>query len=184
MKRLIFTMLLLIAGSVSQVFAQGVVQLPEYQHMDVSTTVMVPDGGSMNTGGITRSSSGGTSVGTPILPFRNRSYGTSNSISSMQTSVQIIDLHEMDEAILNSPSVPGRAMRPLGGFVPEDRFQQRRNEVAQPEMKGPQSTHDLFQSRVLEKTEKSVSKEKRAKRSDRSERSEKLRKPLDLSQKD
>lgn len=177
MKRVIFTLFFLIAGSASLVLAQGAVQLPEYQHTDVSTTVMVPDGGSMNTGGITRSYSGGTSSGTPILPFRNRSYGSSNSISSMQTSVQIIDLHEMDEAILNSPSAPARAVRPGGGFVPEDRFQQRRNEAAQPVKVKPQSTHDQLQTRVLEKTEKPVSKEKRVKRS------EKLRKPLDLSQK-
>ena len=177
MKRLILSLFFLIAGSASVVLAQGAVQLPEYQHTDVSTTVMVPDGGSMNTGGIMRSSSGGTSSGTPILPFRNRSYGSSNSVSSMQTSVQIIDLHEMDEAILNSPSAPVRAVRPSGGFVPEDRFQQRRNEVAQPVKAGPQSTHDQFQARVLEKSGKSDSKAKRAKRS------EKLRKPLDLSQK-
>ena len=177
MKRLISALIFVLAGPAALVLAQGVVQLPEYQHMDVSTTVMVPDGGSMNTGGITRSSSGGTSSGTPILPFRNRSYGSSNSISSMQTSVQVIDLHEMDEAILNSPSAPARGKRPGGSFVPEDRFQQRQNEAARPAKTGPQSTHDQFQARVLEKTEKPVSKEKRAKRS------EKLRKPLDLSQK-
>lgn len=177
MKRFIFSLFFLIAGSASLVFAQGVVQLPEFQHTDVSTTVMVPDGGSMNTGGITRSYSGGTSSGTPVLPFRNRSYGSSNSISSMQTSVQIIDLHEMDEAILNSPSGPAHAARPGGNFVPEDRFQQRRSEVAQPSKVRPQSTHDQLQTRVLEKKEKSDSKAKRTKRS------EKLRKPLDLSQK-
>ena len=178
MQRLISSLFFMIAASSSLVFAQGVVQLPEYQHMDVNTTVMVPDGGSMNTGGITRSSSGGTSSGTPILPFRNRSYGSSNSISSMQTSVQIIDLHEMDEAILNSPSAPSRIRRPGAAFVPEDRFQQRQSEATRPEKTRPKSTHDQIQSRILEKSGKPVSKEKRTKRS------EKLRKPLDLSQKD
>ena len=177
MKRLISALFFAIAGSASLVWAQGAVQLPEYQHTDVSTTVMVPDGGSINTGGITRSYSGGTSSGTPVLPFRKRSYGSSNSASMMQTSVQIIDLQEMDEAILNSPSTPGRTRRSGGGFVPEDRFQYRQNEAVRSSQMDQQSTHDQLQTRVLEKSGKKDSKAKRA------QRSEKLRKPLDLSQK-
>jgi len=175
MQRLIFPLFFLIASSASLLFAQGAVQLPELQHFDASTTVMVPDGGSIHTGGITRSSSGSTSSGTPILPFRNRSYGSTNSTSSVQTSVQIIDLHEMDEAILNSPTTPSRFHRPGKALVPEDRFQQRKNSVI-PSRVEVRSTHDQFQSKIQKKNAESSSKEKRNKRS------EKLRKPLDLSQ--
>ncbi len=96
-------------------------QLPSFQHFDASTTVQVPDGGSAYTAGITRSSFGERISGTPILPFQNRSFGSNSSVSSMNTSVQIIDLQEMDEQILNSPS-PVRVRRPNESLSPKDRW--------------------------------------------------------------
>ncbi len=124
------------------------VQLPSFQHFDASTTVWVPDGGSTNTAGITRSSSGGRSSGTPILPFTNRSYGSDVSTSNIQTSVQIIDLQEMDEQILNSPS-PHRVRQPGERLRPEDSY--ARKQQALLEQSALMDVRDSVRARVQPK---------------------------------
>lgn len=155
--------------TVSSVFSQAL-QLPSYENFGASTTVNIPDGGSMNTAGVTRSSSGGKSSGTPILPFRNRSYGSSMGTSMMQTSVQIIDLEEMDREILNSPSGgsgyssggAGRSLSPLSPagisrrvpLRPEDRFQARKEAEAVRNGGGFMSTQEAIQARIGKETKK------------------------------
>ncbi|MDO4571073.1 MAG: hypothetical protein Q4D38_11855 [Planctomycetia bacterium] len=94
---------LLTLCAASLLYAQTV-QLPTFEHFDVSTTVSVPDRGAAYMGGIQRAASGGSERGTPILPFRNRSFGSDMSASGVQTSVYIHDFEAMDEEILNSPS--------------------------------------------------------------------------------
>lgn len=150
------------------------VQLPSYQRMGASTSVMVPDGGSVNTAGISRSSSGSRSSGTPILPFQNRSYGSSSSTSMMNTSVQIIDLHEMDEQILNSPS--SRSVRRPGmPLEPEDHFLRRQRQLENSEFgadnSGLMNARDSIRSRIcVQSSDGSLSQER-----------EQLRQSLDLS---
>jgi len=150
------------------------VQLPSYQRMGASTSVMVPDGGSVNTAGISRSSSGSRSSGTPILPFQNRSYGSSSSTSMMNTSVQIIDLHEMDEQILNSPS--SRSVRRPGmPLEPEDHFLRRQKQLENSEFgadnSGLMNARDSIRSRIcVQSSDGSLSQER-----------EQLRQSLDLS---
>lgn len=126
------------------------VQLPSYQPLGASTTVLAPDGGSVNIGGISRSSSGSRSYGTPVLPFQNRSYGSTVSTSTMKTSVQIIDLHEMDEQILNSSSSAVR--RPGTPLSPTDYFQQRLDRASEPDsepnLSGMMNAHDGIRSQI------------------------------------
>ena len=89
--------------------SQGqVVQLPTLRSFSVDTTVVVPDRGSAFLGGVSRASYGSNSYGVPgfsKLPglgrlFTNRSSGSSVSSSNASVSATIIDLHEMDEAVL------------------------------------------------------------------------------------
>ena len=105
------------------------VQLPSFQHTNVNTSVWVPDGGTTNLGGVTRASSGYNSSGTPILPFQNRSYGSDVGASNVSVSANIIDLQEMDEAILGGAgSGPGYTTRRGDRHLtPLDRFSERMN---------------------------------------------------------
>lgn len=136
------------------------VQLPSFQHLDASTTVWVPDGGSVNTGGITRSSSGENYSGTPILPFGNRSFGSSSSTSMIQTSVQVIDLQEMDAQILNAPSAV-RPRRPGESLRPQDQFQIRQAASVMGSTAGAfLSARDAVQARIrLQKSPSDAEKE-------------------------
>lgn len=157
MKNVSFFISLLFAGFTGASFCGVVgnaqtVQLPSFQHFDASTTVWVPDGGTTNTAGITRSSSGYKSSGTPILPFSNRSYGSDMSTSNIQTSVQIIDLQEMDEAILNS-AAPARVRRPGENLRPED-FYARRQEQEMTENAALMDIRDTVRARIQPKAPK------------------------------
>ncbi len=140
------------------------VRLPSYQRMSASTTVAVPDGGGINTAGISRVSSGSNSSGAPILPFQNRSYGSTASTSTMNASVQIIDLHEMDEQILNSPSTPG-VRRSGVSLSPEDRFQQRRERISEPKsdknFSGMMNVRDGIRSQIQVRTAENDESERR-----------------------
>lgn len=107
--------------------AQTVVQLPTYNFFTTGTTVSVPDGGSTLLGGVSRSASGDSSRGVPLLgkvpglnrPFKNSSIGSTMHASSMRASVTIIDLNELDEAVLAEAAARRMARgETLGG----DRF--------------------------------------------------------------
>lgn len=107
--------------------AQTVVQLPTYNFFTTGTTVNVPDGGSALMGGVSRSSSGNTTRGVPLFgkvpylnrPFKNSGIGSSISASSMRASVTIIDMNELDEAVLAEAAARRMARgETLGG----DRF--------------------------------------------------------------
>jgi hypothetical protein len=80
------------------------VQLPTFSHFSVGTTVSVPDRGSAYMGGINRSSSGRSTFGTPLLPFRpfrNTAIGSSQGAMSVHASAWIHDFEAMDEYLLN-----------------------------------------------------------------------------------
>jgi hypothetical protein len=88
---------------VAQAQTQGpsvTVQLPEFHYFGVSTSVLVPDRGTAYMGGIGSSSSGSSSYGGPILPFRNRGMGQSAGASSTSVSAWVHDFQAMDEAVL------------------------------------------------------------------------------------
>ena len=74
------------------------VQLPSVRVFSYTGSVLVPDGGTASLGGVSRSSSFSRSRG--FGPFRNRSAGYAASTSQLTASATIIDLAEMDEAIL------------------------------------------------------------------------------------
>ena len=107
MYRLFSTMLLSTFCFAGSVLGQAV-QLPTFDIFGVNTTVSVPDRGSALLGGVTRSSSGVDSRGVPMLGripgvgrlFRNQAIGREDSSGQAHVTARIIDLHEMDEAVL------------------------------------------------------------------------------------
>ena len=88
---------------------QTVVQQPVFQSFSTDTTITVPDGGSGLLGGVSSARYGSSSRGTPIvgkLPgvgrlFNNRAFGSELNSSRNYVRARIIDLREMDEAVLN-----------------------------------------------------------------------------------
>ena len=86
------------------VFGQQIaVQQPVLGRTTVSTSVVVPNGGRAFLGGVSSAQSGRSRYG---FYQPGSSIGLSRSSNSMSVGVTIIDLREMDEAILNS--VPDR----------------------------------------------------------------------------
>ncbi len=94
---------------------QLAIQQPVVGMTAVNTTVIVPNRGQIQLGGASRAQSSRQQSG---FGLRGSSLGLSRSSTSVSASVTIIDLHEMDEAILNSvPSPPSD--RPSRNFVRE-----------------------------------------------------------------
>lgn len=89
------------------------VQLPEYSYVTVTTTVSVPDGGTILLGGIKRLSEGRNEKGVPILnkiPFINRLFkntgiGRETTSLMMMVTPRII-IQEEEEELLGVPSKP------------------------------------------------------------------------------
>ena len=80
------------------------VQLPTYSFFSTNTTVTVPDRGSVYLGGVKRAASGMNEFGSPLSPFRNRSFGTERSASGAWVSVYVHDFEAMDEYLLSQPA--------------------------------------------------------------------------------
>lgn len=79
------------------------VQLPVIRFFNLATTVMVPDGGTMRLGGVSRRSEGASSQGIPLLtgrPFTNRGTGFESSASHANVKVTILSSQEMSEDVL------------------------------------------------------------------------------------
>ncbi|HET6881243.1 MAG TPA: hypothetical protein VFI31_13870 [Pirellulales bacterium] len=94
--------------------AQGTtVQLPSFSFFSVSTTVSVPDGGTVLLGGIKRLSEGRNEFGVPILSkipyvnrlFKNVGIGRETQSLMMMVTPRII-IQEEEEALLGIPSTP------------------------------------------------------------------------------
>lgn len=85
-----------------------VIQLPTYRVFGTSTTVSVPDRGQAHVGSVSSARSGQSSRGLPLvgnLPgagplFRNRSVGAQLGYAGSNVHVSVIDLEEMDRAVL------------------------------------------------------------------------------------
>ncbi len=125
-------------GSATIVSAQ-VVQLPGQHAFSSSGSVLVPDGGTADLGGIGRSSQG--SVQSGFGPLSNRASGSSRGGSTMSVSVRIIDLEALDEAILGGASPqasaatstavsPDASAAPVAFTLPPDRAQLDRSRAA------------------------------------------------------
>ena len=99
--RLVAIAAALIAASGACAQAQ-VVQLPTFHQFGVSTTVMVPDGGTMSLGRVYRARESEVAFG--FGPLRNRAIGREAGTDSLGLSARIIDLHEMDEEVLRAAS--------------------------------------------------------------------------------
>src|SRR5437868_12210669 len=72
------------------------VQLPTFSSFNVTTTVSVPDRGSISLGGLDRGVDATVSRG----PIRNRTTSSSRTASGMSVHARIIDPAEMDAAVL------------------------------------------------------------------------------------
>ena len=101
----VFSLLLL----ASPAAAQTVVQLPNFAFTTVNTTVTVPDQGHTLLGSVNRSREGSVTRGVPLLGkvpfvnrgFKNRGIGRDTSALQMRAHATIINLDELDEAVLN-----------------------------------------------------------------------------------
>lgn len=104
---------------------QLVVQQPIVGTTSMATSVMVPNGGRTFLGGVSSAQSGRSRYGF-FQP--GSSLGLSRSSNSMSVGVTVIDLHEMDEAILNS--VPDRS-------EPASRFARHAAAISGPRVDSP-----------------------------------------------
>lgn len=107
--------LLAIAGGAFSGFANGqlVLQLPTQSFFNINTVVKVPDAGIMRMGGVRRYASGQNARGIPGLPASpltaNRGFGYEAGASDAMVQVQIINLEEMEAALMS-------------GFTPQPAF--------------------------------------------------------------
>ncbi len=81
--------------------AQGVIQLPTFQNFSMSTTVSVPDRGSVYAGGVGRSYRSSARRGLPLLPPSRRVSSAGTSASGVSVHAWIHDHEEMDRQVLN-----------------------------------------------------------------------------------
>jgi hypothetical protein len=88
-----------------------VVQLPTIQTFGTQATVVVPDRGGIQLGSVTRAGMSSTQRGVPFLGGRRSGIGTSVSHVGASVHATIIDLNEMDRAILHQP-LPSRHLAP------------------------------------------------------------------------
>ena len=127
MMRYVTLIAMLVWGSSSHLYAQITVQQPVVRTTGVATSVSVPDRGSTFLGGVSSAESFRNSYG-PLRTGTSRGYGLSGG--SMSAHVHIIDLHAMDEAILNSvpDSLPPVSIRSRSAST--DRYDEPRSVVS------------------------------------------------------
>jgi len=82
------------------------IQLPVISFFNIRTAVMVPDGGTMSLGGVSRHAEGSISRGVPGIggplsrPFSNRGTGFSTSGTRATVKATILSTSEMSEDVL------------------------------------------------------------------------------------
>ena len=99
-----------------EISAQVTVQLPSYRVTGISTTVLVPDRGGAYLGGVTSSSIGSSTYGSPLgrgLPGLRRKLGRSTTVGGFSMNATIIDHAELDRAVLAEAERRQRAGRPV-----------------------------------------------------------------------
>jgi hypothetical protein len=103
----------------SQAFGQ-VVQLPTFHTFSIGTTVSIPDRGSMTPGGVDRARFGRNEFGVPGLSgipgagrlFGNRAIGAQVESSRVNATATIMDLQELDRAVLGQAASQAPATDP------------------------------------------------------------------------
>ena len=104
------TAVLLTAALAADAAAQqpgSTVQLPTFSRFSGSTTVSVPDRGSVYLGGVNRAASGRNSFRSPLMPWRpsrNSALGTRRSAANMHVTATIHDFEAMDRYLLSQPT--------------------------------------------------------------------------------
>ena len=124
------------------------VQLPTFSFFSTSTTVSVPDRGSVFMGGVNRARSGSRQFGAPLLPFGNRAMGSSRGAMGTRVSVWIHDFEAIDEALLSQPTASGGYRN---GLLPRtsDSWQRRLAESQDSSGRQPApSLEDIRQNRL------------------------------------
>lgn len=125
MRTIIGAVLFWMTLSVPTFAQQLVVQQPVVGTTSVATSVVVPNGGRTFLGGVASAQSGRSRFG---FSQPGSSLGLSRSSNSMSVGVTVIDLREMDEAILNS--VPDRS-------EPVSRFSRHAAAISSPRAETP-----------------------------------------------
>jgi hypothetical protein len=121
--RIAFLALTVVAMDVPPAAAQTI-QLPEFGFTTVSTTVLVPDGGTALLGGVNRARYGRTQRGIPLLggrPFNNVATGSELSGNTIGVTAYIHDFEAMDKALLAQAA----AMRNRGRLAVDNRQPRR-----------------------------------------------------------
>lgn len=98
----------LLSGTAGRAQPPSTIQLPTFQSFSISTSVLVPDRGTMVLGGVDRSAYGSVTNGMPGLShlpyagrlFQNRAIGREASSSTASVTAYIHDLAAMDEQVL------------------------------------------------------------------------------------
>lgn len=126
---LLFWMTLSVPASAQQL----VVQQPIVGTTSVATAVAVPNGGRTFLGGVSSAQSGRSRFG---FGQPGSSLGLSRSSNSMSVGVTVIDLREMDEAILNS--VPDRS-------EPASRFARHAAAISSPRGETPREAESTVE---------------------------------------
>jgi len=111
MRRVNMVLLGMLLCTGGEALAQQVVQQPTIGTFSVNTSVLVPDQGSAMLGGIRSSAAGQTQRGGL---YTNKAMGSRSSAGSASISATIIDLQEMDRAILQLGNGSSTLSKQLG----------------------------------------------------------------------
>jgi hypothetical protein len=95
---LILGSLVVPSGRAQQPLPATTVQLPSYSYFSASSTISVPDRGGVILGGVNRARDSNTTRG--FGPFANRGRASDRGASTVSVHATIIDLEELDEAVL------------------------------------------------------------------------------------
>jgi hypothetical protein len=87
-----------VSASAQQPLPATTVQLPSYSYFSASSTISVPDRGSVILGGVNRARDSSTTRG--FGPLANRGRASDRGASTVSVHATIIDLAELDEAVL------------------------------------------------------------------------------------
>ncbi|MEM8943727.1 MAG: hypothetical protein AAGD11_00980 [Planctomycetota bacterium] len=90
----------LCAGVCAQPVGNVTVQLPTFEQFGVSTTVVVPDRGTLSLGGVNSSGLGSRQFAPGVPGLGSRAIGRASSSAGMSIRATIIDHDEIDRALL------------------------------------------------------------------------------------
>ena len=107
------------------------VQLPTFHQFSLSTTVLVPDRGSVSLGGVRRAASGSHQFGAPGLRG-NRASGSAVDAGGLSVSAQIHDFQAMDRVGVATLGVDRQSPKGGASTYPPNLAEIRRQKAAEP----------------------------------------------------